>query len=229
MADSLATRTIYVRNLNEKLSSTAIKQKLTTLFQSSGFRIDDVRTHKNLRLKGQAFVILHDSTSVSDFVEKFNTKMLLGKPMNVQVARRDSDEVMRQSLTYKKFDSYLKKERSSRLLKRKETKLAVANRKRKLDDESTTEDVSNKRMKETEKPVPNKIILITSLSKATTEQDLQDIFGVFDGFLNVNLVSARNLALVEFQNEENSILCMNKLGEVVKIKDQDCTMVFAKK
>lgn len=222
--------TVYIRNLNEKLSVSSLKKNLSALFNDAGFRVYGIQACKNIRLRGQAFVSFADNVDIHLVVETFNTKVLCGKPMNVRVAKADSDPVVEETLTTEKYKQYLKKQRDARLFRRQQNKEKLISKKRKIDEsENTGAESSSKRIKNQDKPVPNHVLIITGLPKETHQQELVDIFTKFAGFLTVNLVMIRQLALVEFQTEENAVECVNQLGETINIKDQNCNLAFAKK
>ena len=224
--------TVYIRNLNEKLSVSSLRKNLTVLFNDAGFRVLDIQACKNLKLRGQAFVSFARTVDVNSVVERFNTKMVYGKPMNVRVAKAESDSTVEKTLTGEKYKQYIQKQRHARLSRRQQDKEKSRSKKRGLDRDDNavaSERLANKRVKTQEKPVPNHILIITGLPKDTQEQDLTELFTRYTGFLTVNLVLVRQLALVEFQTEENAVECVDELGDSVDIKGQHCALAFAKK
>lgn len=227
-----AEHTVYIRNLNEKLTVSSLRKNLTALFNDAGFRVLDVQACKNLKLRGQAFVSFAGTVDVNSVVETFNTKMVCGKPMNVRVAKAESDLAAEKTLTGEKYKQYIQRHREARLLRRQQEKEKAGSKKRGLDgddDSPAGGKPASKRTKTQEKAVPNHILIITGLPKDTQEQDLIDLFTRYSRFLTVNLVLVRQLALVEFQTEENAVECVDELGASVSVKGQTCTLAFAKK
>lgn len=218
--------TVYIRNLNEKLSKTSLKSKLRKLFETSGYRVINVEAHKNIKLKGQAFVSFDANVDITTIIDNFNTKMLCGKPMNVQLANSESDYIIKQTFTPENFKQYLKKQRSNRLLKRQHKAEEKLSKKRKAVEDSSQ---TTKKAKHDAKPIPNHILILTELPEDTREQDLTDVFAKFSGFLTINLVQIRQLALIEFDFEKNAVECMKQLGDSVEIKKHKCSLAFAKK
>lgn len=231
---SHTTRTLYVRNLNQKVTTNKLKNGLERLFNSSGFNVLNIQASKNKRLRGQAFVSFRKDVDIKDVMDALNTEMLFDMPIHLQIAKTDSDGVLQQNLTEKEFQNYIKKQRFQRLHNRNK-KTTVNENKRQLDESDensensqqiTTISNKNKRMKET----PNKMMILTLLPNDTTKEMLVDIFSKFKGFLTVNYVSIRHLALIEFQTEQNSIDCRESLGSTLKVGNKtDCLLTFAKK
>jgi RNA recognition motif-containing protein len=224
-------QTVYVRNLNEKMTCNKLKKALENLFNSSGYKVLDLHTYKNQRLRGQAFVSFDKNVSLEDLMDKLNTEMLYGKPIHLQIAKSNSDFITQKNLNSEQFQLYLEKEKIQRLKKRTKLKEDSSSNKRKLEDR--TNDINknfkqpyNKRVKET----PNKMMILTSLPDSTDQQVLIDIFSKFTGFLTVNYVSVRHLALIEFQTEETAVECYQELGTKIKVNEKtDCILAFAKK
>ncbi|KAG0681999.1 hypothetical protein C6P40_003004 [Pichia californica] len=225
--------TIYIRNLNEKISISKLKLELKSLFEDSGFKVHTIQAYGNLKLKGQAFVSFNKDVDINSVIDIFNTKMMYGKPMNVKIANSESDVIVKDSVDSVNYQQYLKTQQKARLLKKQ--KLIQTNNKRKRDDELDKEsneiedEKLNKKIKTSNKVVPNHILIITGLPKNAVEQDFNEIFTKFSGFLTINLVIVRQLALVEFKNESDAVECVNKLGNTIKIREKDCSINYAKK
>lgn len=227
--------TVYIRNLNEKLSISSLKNQLEQLFETSGYKIENIKAHKNLKLKGQAFVSFNKNVDIDQIIDKFNTKMFCGKPMNVKIANSESDCIVENIMNQKDYKKYLENERQKRLSKRQQKK---QNKKRKLEgdyhdndnDRKQTESDTKVIKKNKHNPeIPNHILILTGLSKDIAEEDLTNIFTKFSGFLTINMVQVRQLALIEFQDESNAVDCYQKLGNEITIKEKKCTLAYAKK
>ena len=74
-------QTIYVNNLNEKVSINKLKNELQQTFNACG-KILQISALKTLKLKGQAFITFEDIPSATKALE-LNKKDLFAKPMNV--------------------------------------------------------------------------------------------------------------------------------------------------
>ncbi|VEU19756.1 DEKNAAC100152 [Brettanomyces naardenensis] len=229
--------TLYIRNLNEKVSSAKLKSTLASTFKKNGFMVLDIVAFQNVKLRGQSFVTLPSHKDCLRAMEKINTSLVLGRPMVMHLAKVNSDtgikEIMKRSHPkdyVKMFDDYIDAKRPSRLSNRKIEK-SKSGRKRSLDD-NQSEGAKVKRvkgMKKVETTVPNKILLLTGLSDDVTEKVLYENFDTFKGFLNLTYVGVRHLALVEFRSEDESARCLKDLSTKVSIYGANSQLQFAKK
>jgi len=188
-----------------------------------GFSVQEIKLCKNLRLKGQAFVVLKKDTGDSqDLVKSLNTRMMFGKPLHVQHAYKDSDS----AIFSNESDQMLIKLRKERRMKRNTRKVS---KKRSLEEDSSSSVPPSDKKRKILSTIPHKILLLTGLPKSVHSNDLNDIFSKFHGFLNANYVSIRNLALVEFETDADATECMKSLGEDPEINGVSCNLTFAKK
>lgn len=89
-----AVETLYVNNLNEKVSLKVMKTTLKNLFKSYGVVLDVVM-HRNLRMRGQAFIAMIDREAAERAVKEVRGFPLYGKPVTVSFARTPSDAVVK--------------------------------------------------------------------------------------------------------------------------------------
>ncbi|RLV96050.1 U1 small nuclear ribonucleoprotein [Spathaspora sp. JA1] len=183
--------TIYINNLNDKVSLSKLKTSLGSLFQKYG-KILQITAHKNLKMKGQAF-ITYESKESSVKAMELQDHILFSKPIHIAYAKGNSDAL------------YELHNETDKIEQRKQEKEKV-NRKRKLTP------VTNKQKKKTKLEdwkslPPNKLLLIQNLNVDDSTK-LTEYFEQFQGFLNVRLVKVRNLAFIEFDNVENSTKCL---------------------
>lgn len=223
---------MYIRNLNEKIGIVHLKNSLKTLFKDAGFSVVAIQACKNIRLKGQAFVSFGPDVEVQQVLDQLNTKLIFGKPMHMQVARANSDTVVQPTLGADDYANYLKKAQTERLRKRHEGR--VTSKKRRQEESADAEGQEGPTQKRARNAktevVPNKLMLLTNLPVDTTQEELIDLFRLYTGFLTVNYVSVRRLALIEFGSEPDAVACYEKLGANPTIKDKsDCVLAFAKK
>lgn len=52
--------TIYVQNLNEKVKIPDLKNQLFQLFSNIGVDVKEVHAKRNIRMRGQAFIVCYD-------------------------------------------------------------------------------------------------------------------------------------------------------------------------
>lgn len=84
---------VYVQNLEERVKIETVVSSLKTLFSEFG-NVIDVVAKKNLKAKGQAFVVFDNPQSALDAVEEIQGFELFEKPMRVAMARSQSDKTI---------------------------------------------------------------------------------------------------------------------------------------
>lgn len=89
-----AVETLYVNNLNEKISVKVMKETLKNLFRQYGIVLQVV-AHRNLRMRGQAFVAMTDREAAARAVKETRGFPLYGKPMQISFARTPADAVVK--------------------------------------------------------------------------------------------------------------------------------------
>lgn len=228
-------RTLYIRNLNEKVSRNTLRTSLTQYFKSHGFEVQDIKTFTNIRLRGQAFVTLRNHSECIRLMNMLNTSMLLGKPVQIQMSHSSSDYAVEQSFKAQfknewksKFDEYQTKMKKIRLNKR-QTFDGHKSLKRKLSAEQNGSEVSQKKHKIQSPNIANKILLLTNLSSSVAESSLYKLFEKFKGFQNLSLVKIRHVGFVEFRSEIESTECLKAIGNSLKVDGCDCKLHYAKK
>ncbi|AOA63784.1 hypothetical protein PP7435_CHR3-0537 [Komagataella phaffii CBS 7435] len=209
--------TLYVRNLNEKVSVNTLKKKLDELFSPYG-NVLAITAHKNLKMKGQAFVAYAKQENAIDAVQSLQGTMLFDKQLEIQDATSQSDAVLKETLGKTEFEDYLKKRKVE-----KEQK----NRKRASSDEEPKQ--KTKRIKIVINNEPNKLLLLQKVDPELTSADIKSIFDKFQGLKEINLVKPRNLALIEFTEESAAVICKEALGQTIQIKNHECYLTYAKK
>ena len=112
MAEPVPRETIYVNNLNEKVSKDELKKSLYAAFSQFG-PILDVSAQKTFKMRGQAFIVFRDITAATQAVRQMQGFPFYEKPMMIAYANSKSDAVA-------KLDgSYEAKDKAERAAKRK--------------------------------------------------------------------------------------------------------------
>ena len=78
--EEVATETLYIQNLNEKIKIPVLKASLRGLFKSYG-EVLDVVAHSNLRMRGQAFVSFESPEIARKALKEVRGFPLYSKPM----------------------------------------------------------------------------------------------------------------------------------------------------
>jgi len=101
-------KTLYIRNLNESVKLPILKQDLQTTFSQFG-NVINVVAHKNLKMRGQAFVVFEDMGAAQAALEKVRGFEYHGKKMDVQFARTLSDDVVVREQSQDDFEQHKKR------------------------------------------------------------------------------------------------------------------------
>lgn len=103
---------IYINNLNQYINPTKLKQTLRDELSIYG-PILDVVAHKNIKMRGQAFVVFETLDSAQAAVNAIQSekKELFGKVINVSFAKTKSDATvkrmeMKKSLKHTRQSDY---------------------------------------------------------------------------------------------------------------------------
>ncbi|KAG8527455.1 uncharacterized protein KY384_007607 [Bacidia gigantensis] len=213
--------TTYVKNLYERIKIDQLKETLTEIFSEYG-NVIDVVAKKNLRAKGQAFVVFDDVDAAKNAIEEVQGFELFDKPMALDFAKSKSDATVQREGTDEDFEAHKRKR-----LAEKERKQAAeaAEAAKKLKRPPAVPDAATSRPSKAVKgaglkssnpaagPVipeeylpPNKILFVQNLPDEYGVEGLTTIFGRFDGFKEVRLVPGRKgIAFVEYEAEAGAI------------------------
>ena len=211
-------KTIYVNNLNEKVSINKLKKELNKTFAPYG-KILQITAFKTLKLKGQAFITFDNIESAIKSFDSNNIE-IFNKPIKITFANSNSDIV----------------ESDETIRERKQNKSSKTSKKRKLQDKGNND---NSKLKKTKKKLdllnewkelpPNHILLLQNINKF---DELEEFFNDFNGFENIRLVKVKNLAFIEFENEEMATNCLEQVKDDQLIKfgpEDEVLLSFAKK
>ncbi|KAF2239963.1 RNA-binding domain-containing protein [Viridothelium virens] len=220
-AETPPNQTVYVRNLEERVKPEELKEALNEVFSTFGTIIDIV-AKRNLRAKGQAFVVYDSVESAQEAIDEIQGFELFEKPMQLDFARTKSDAIVQQEGTDEEFEIHKR-----RRLAEKERKQAVAaqEEQKKLKrpapgapEPAPTKPIKSAKgagLKSTGGPTavvpdeylpPNKILFVQNLPEGYDVDSLTAIFGRFEGFREVRLVPGRKgISFVEYENEAGAI------------------------
>uniref|UniRef100_A0A3Q1F7D3 U1 small nuclear ribonucleoprotein A n=1 Tax=Acanthochromis polyacanthus TaxID=80966 RepID=A0A3Q1F7D3_9TELE len=207
--------TIYINNLNEKIKKDELKKSLYAIFSQFG-QILDILVARNLKMKGQAFVIFKEVNSASNALRSMQGFPFYDKPMRIQYAKQDSDIIAKMKGTYVERDR--KKEK-------KKPKGTEGGGTKKGVPGGAAPMVAGV----AENP-PNHILFLTNLPEETNELMLSMLFNQFPGFKEVRLVPGRHdIAFVEFENEVQAGAARDALQGFKITQTNAMKISFAKK
>lgn len=98
--DIRPNHTIYINNLNEKVKKDELKKSLYAIFSQFG-QILDIVALKNLKMRGQAFVIFKEISSATNALRTMQQFPFYDKPMRINYAKSESDVISKAKGTFK--------------------------------------------------------------------------------------------------------------------------------
>ncbi|KAM0247091.1 hypothetical protein ACHAQJ_009969 [Trichoderma viride] len=222
--------TVYVQNLEERVKPEVLADALKTLFSEFG-NVIDIVAKRNLRAKGQAFIVFDQPSAAQNAIEEVEGFELFGKPMKVAMARMQSDKTVEMNCSNDELDTH-KRHRQAEKDKRKALEAADEQRHLKRGAGVTSEARPSKSakplggLKSTSAPAstvvpdeylpPNKILFIQNVPDEYDIDGLNAIFGRFDGFREIRLVPGRRgIAFVEYENEQGAITAKENTAGMV--------------
>lgn len=209
--------TIYIRGLPERMKIPALIAALEEIFQDCG-EILEIVAKKNVKAKGQAFVVFDSVQAANDALEDFQNFDFFGKTLTLEYAKTKSDATVAREgdeadLEVHKRHRMAEKERKAAASAKEAAKL-----KRPATDAGPTEDgapIQKKGLKSTsgkgagivpdEYLPPNKILFVQNLPGDFTTDQLTSIYERFEGFIEVRAVASRKIAFIEYQAEQGAI------------------------
>ena len=212
--------TVYVSNLNEKLSQIELKKALYAIFSQFGPILEILAT-KNHKMRGQAFVVFRDVADATQAHKVMNGFPFYGKPLKIDYAKTKSDAT-------KLLDgSYEAKVKEARAAKRK---LAHEERRKRMVAAKTEKSIArgpSEAVHTPEQPagsleesggedvtesLPNAILFVENLPDAANDMMLSMLFQQFPGFKEVRLVPGKSgIAFVEYESDVQSGVAMGGL------------------
>ncbi|KAG1466783.1 hypothetical protein G6F46_000057 [Rhizopus delemar] len=223
--------TVYVSNLNEKVKLDVLKNSLRTLFKQFG-EVLDVVAHKNIRMRGQAFVAYPDQENAEKAIKELQHFVLYDKPMVVQYARTKSD-------VHAKKDGDYETHYKMRLARKEEvSKMPLPGSHKptfRAGKTASKSKVKGSNYNPTahipdEYLPPNNILFLQGLPETITQQHLIDLFQRYSGFKEVRMVPAKkSIAFVEYENEIQSAVARAELSGHSLGADHVMKVTFARK
>jgi U2 small nuclear ribonucleoprotein B'' len=236
-AEPLSNKTLYVRNLNEAVKLPILKQDLETTFSQFG-NVINIIAHKNLRMRGQAFVVFDDQKAAEKAQQAVQGFSLHEKPIQVQFARTPSDDTIKRDRGNEEYEQH-KRQR----LENKGRKLrgALMQIELKKAHEATDKARRNQPSAPTKKTrpaqshipaqhlPPNKVLFLQSLHDSDTKETLVAIYIKFDGFREVRMVPGRKgIAFVEYDTEGQAGMAKAGTSKIV-LEDRQISVTYQRK
>ena len=99
-----------MQNINERVKLVDLKNSLFQLFSSYG-EVHEVHAKKNIRQRGQAYVVMKDPETAEKAIKTLRGYPFFGKPLRLNFARKEADYVTKLGGT---FDEQVLKKRNAR-------------------------------------------------------------------------------------------------------------------
>lgn len=195
--DYAPKETLYVRNIEEKLKKTKLKEVLHAAFSEYG-RIVTITALRTDRLRGQAWITFQDVESAKAAKRDMHNKEFFGKKIDVQFARERSD------LLSKKLNPTFKPDREAR--DRKVATLVDA-KKAAAENEALAA-----RARAIEMEQATRLLMATGLPPGVAADELKLLFQQHVGLVEVRRVPGRDIAFIEYSSEQQArtaILALN--------------------
>ncbi|KAJ6081224.1 hypothetical protein N7499_006098 [Penicillium canescens] len=214
-----ANSTVYVKNLDERIKLEQLKEALEEIFSEYG-TILEIIAKRNLKAKGQAFVVFDNVDSATRAIEEINGFDIFDKPMVLDYAKTRSDATVQREGGSEELEAHKRRRMAEK--ERKQAQEALEAQKKLKRPAAAAE--STRPAKTTKgaglKPTsgattavvpdeylpPNKILFLRELPDEASEEGLSAVFGRFEGFQEVRLVPGRKgIAFVEYEAEAGAI------------------------
>ena len=218
--------TLYIRNLNEKVSVNTLRRLLESIFAKFG-EVLQITANKNIKMKGQAFVTFANKLQSAAAMEKLQLYELFQKPIEISYAKKNSDQYF---IAVKKDTETVEKRKNEKAKR----ELTLANKRKVQNDEpdfaAAPEPIKKKIKIEDWKLLPPNNVLLLQNTTVDLNDVLQAFFGSFPGFINTRFVKALNLSFIEFESEELSTKCLQGTTkeDILKL-GPEAVLTYAKK
>lgn len=192
-------KTVYINNLNEKVSLNTLKRELDLLLKL--YPVEQIHLSKNIRKKGQAFISFDKETStkvIDEVIKKYHNYKLLDKVMRVTRAKQDSYELLapEEIESRKNIKLYKQSGPINKVLILKQIE-------QETNQVQTTE----------EEPVDYDFLV--------------SLFNEFEGFENLRYIKSRKISLIEFKSPEDSEKCFQTF-DIATLKRLNSQLSYAK-
>lgn len=218
---------VYVRNLEERVKLEPLKEALKLIFAEYG-NVIDIIAKRNLKAKGQAFVVFDRPESAAQAVEELQGFELFEKPIQIALARTRSDATVKKTGNREEFELHQRR-RMAEKDKKKAAEAAEEQKRLKRPGGAAPSSADagrpTKAARSGLKPTapagaggpnavvpdeylpPNKILFVQNLPDDYHDIDaLGGVFGRFEGFREVRLVPGRKgIAFIEYEAEAGAI------------------------
>jgi len=228
--EAVPNNTVYINNLNEKIKKVDLKKSLYAIFSQFG-SILDIMAWKNLRMRGQAFVVYKEETSATNAIRSMQGFPFYDKPMRLDFAKQDSDIIAKMNGSFVERPRRPTGELTSKAKKSKKPKAGGPGAGAGVGiSPPVGGGGGGGPMHNVDNAPPNQILFLSNLPEETNEMMLSMLFNQFPGFKEVRLVPGRHdIAFVEFETEMQSAAARDALQGFKITPTTAIKISFAKK
>jgi len=240
--------TIYINNLNDKVKKEELKKSLYAIFSQFG-EILEIVAAKNLRARGQAFVVFKDINSASNALRSMQGFPFYEKPMRIDYAKKKSDAVAKLDGSYVAKDKKGVKEKrkapeqggeAKRVMEKAMPMMGMMQGMMQGMIPPGMQPPANNAPPMPPKPrptppqagneIPHKILFLQNLPPETTETMLKMLFEQFPGFKETRQVPGRHdIAFVEFEVDQQASQAKQALNQFKITPKNAMSISFANK
>ncbi|KAF8323215.1 RNA-binding domain-containing protein [Clavulina sp. PMI_390] len=210
-----------------------MKQTLKNLFKNYG-PVLDVVAHRNIRMRGQAFVSFADKETAFKAYREVKGFPLYTKPMQVSFAKTRSDAVVKK-VDGESFDEH----KSARLEHKKKQRWDNPHKKKARAKHNASQTEGAALAAAPKRPAvqmpdeylpPNKILFIQNLPETATKDALENLFSQHPNLVEVRMIpTKKDIAFVEYADETSSGAAKDALHNFKLDGEQKIKITFARK
>ena len=202
-----------MHNLEERVKIEELEETLREIFSEFG-NIIDIVAKKNLRARGQAFVVFEDVDSATSAIDEIQGFEIYNKPMALEYARTRSDATVKAEGDEEEFEEH----KRQRLAAKEARKAEDVEQRLKLPISAAAAPQEQKKLKPLKSTntgfgivpdaylPPNKTLVLQDVPEdAFNVKTLTAIFERFPGFAEVRVPPIHiKVAFVEYENDATS-------------------------
>ncbi|KIJ13766.1 hypothetical protein PAXINDRAFT_135615 [Paxillus involutus ATCC 200175] len=231
--NEVASETLYIQNLNEKIKVDVLKASLRGLFKSYG-EVLDVVAHSNLRMRGQAFVSFASPEIAAKAMREVRGFPLYSKPMQISFARTRSDAVV-EKLDVENFEAHkaqrAEHKRKTRYTNPLKQKFRAKRMAAEMDGAAAAPAPKRPAVQMPDEYLPpNKILFLQNLPESVTKDQLMALFSQYPNLHEVRLIpTKRDIAFVEYMDETSAGAAKDALHNYKLDGENKIKITFARK
>jgi len=224
-------QTLYINNMNDKIKIPDLKCCLLELFSTYG-EVVELIAQKGATRKGQAFVVFNDISCATNALRALQGFTFLDKPLCITYAKTKSDMIALRDGSFKPRGKA--GVAVSEVPKAEPKKQATVPRQR-GGTEPRPRDVVVQPKMASHAPAPaggseqpSNVLFVENLHTEVNDMMLTMLFRQYPGFQEARLIKGRNVAFIEYGDEEQAGIAMHGLQDFMVAPEMALKISFAK-